>query len=201
MAKEVYKKLLELQKAVVGLARDKNGNSYQYISGDKLLGVVRPLMDKCGLILVSEILDANFTRQDYQVAGGNGAPKPKTEMFCALKMRFTWVDVESGDTLPCEWASSGQNSFDKSLGSAVTFAERYFILKTLHIQTDKDDVDYPKTPEEELNDMNWEKYIASLNTPEELDAMWAQYGAGLKGNKTVIAAFNRRKKEVTSGTN
>lgn len=51
------------------------------------------------------------------------------------------------------------------------------------------------------NDLSWEEYIASLNTPEELDAMWAQYGAGLKGNKTVIAAFNRRKKEVTSGTN
>lgn len=50
------------------------------------------------------------------------------------------------------------------------------------------------------NDLSWEEYIASLNTPEELDAMWAQYGAGLKGNKTVIAAFNRRKKEVTSGT-
>jgi len=197
----IYKKLLELQKAVVGLTKDKSGNSYQYISGDKILAIVRPTMDKLGLLLVPEVEDSTFTRQDYDLVDNKGQVKHKSEMFCALKLKFTWIDSDTGEALVCRWASSGQNNWDKGLGSALTYGERYFLLKFFHIQTDKDDVDYPKTPEEELNDMNWEKYIASLNTPEELDAMWAQYGASLKGNKTVIAAFNRRKKEVSGGTN
>ena len=77
---------------------------------------------------------------------------------------------------------------------------RIFLLKFFHIATDKDDVDAPKTPEEELNDRNWEAYFNSLNTAQELDAAWSQYGAQLKGNKAVIKAFNKRKMEVTNAT-
>ena len=132
----LYKKLLELQKAVIGLTKDKKGNSYDYVSGDKLLSIVRPKMDELGLLLVTEVVDSNFHREDYNTRTGT-----KSEMFCSLKMRFTWVDTETGDKLPCDWYSSGMNNWDKSLGSAITYGERYFILKQLHIQTDKDDVD------------------------------------------------------------
>lgn len=196
----LYQKLLELQKAVVGLTKDKSGNSYQYVSGDKILSIVRPTMDKLGLLLIPEVEDSTYTRQDYNLINNKGEVKPKTEIFCALRLKFTWVDAESGETLVCHWASSGQNNFDKGLGSALTYGERYFLLKFFHIQTDKDDVDAPKTPEEEMNDMNWETYFKSLNTEEELDAAWRQYGAGLKGNKAVITAFNKRKQEVRNGT-
>ena len=193
----LFAKLLELQKAVVGLTKDKKGNSYDYVSGDKVLGIVRPKMDELGLILVPEVLNSQFTRQEYNTKNG-----PKVEMFCALQMRFTWVDSESGETVPCMWASSGMNNWDKGLGSAITYAERYFLLKFFHVATDRDDVDAPKTIEEEINDRNWEAYFNSLNTVAELDAAWNQYGPSLKGNKSVIKAFNKRKQEVTAnGTN
>lgn len=44
--------------------------------------------------------------------------------------------------------------------------------------------------------IQWTEYINSLNTTEELDKMWAQYGNQIKGDKTIVAAFNNRKKEV-----
>jgi hypothetical protein len=197
----LYAKLLKLQKAVVGLAKDKSGNSYQYVSGDKVLSIVRPTMDDLGLLLIPEVEDATYTRQDYNLYDKNGNPKPKSEIFCSIKLKFTWVDSETGEQLVCSWASSGQNNWDKGLGSALTYGERYFLLKFFHVATDRDDVDAPKTAEQEMNDMNWESYINSLNTVEELDAMWAQYGNQLRGNKTVVAAFNKRKKAVLNGTN
>ena len=200
MGNSLYKKLLELQKAVVGLTKDKAGNSYQYVSGDKVLSIVRPTMDNLGLLLIPEVEEASYTRQDYNLFDKNGNPKPKSEIFCSLKLKFTWVDTETGEGLVCYWASSGQNNWDKGLGSALTYGERYFLLKFFHIATDKDDVDAPKTPEEELNDKNWEAYFNSLNTAEELDAAWAQYGAQLKCNKAIIKAFNKRKMEVTNAT-
>lgn len=49
-------------------------------------------------------------------------------------------------------------------------------------------------------DLSWEEYFNSLNSAEELDAAWMQYGSQLKGNKTVIKAFNKRKQELTDGT-
>lgn len=195
MQKDIYKKLLEVQKGVLALQKDAQGNASQYLTGNKLLSVVRPLMDAQGLLLLPEVIEATFTPNEYATSKGS-----KKEFFCELKMRFTWVDTASGETLEQLWASTGQTGFDKSLGSALTYGERYYLMKMLHLQTDKDDVDAPKSAEQEMNDMNWESYFNSLNSVAELDAAWGQYGAQLKGNKTVIAAFNKRKKEVINGT-
>ena len=112
MAKEIYKKLLALQQAVVGLTKDAKGNAGDYVSGNKLLGIVRPMMDKLGLLLTKDVLEYHFEPFEYQTKNGT-----KKEMFCSLKMRFTWVDTESGDTLSVDWASSGCNGIDKSIGS------------------------------------------------------------------------------------
>lgn len=191
----LYKKLLALQQAVVGLTKDKKGNSYDYVSGDKILGIVRPQMDKLGLLLTVDVLRAEYSRQDYQTK--NGA---KSEMFCTLELKFTWIDTDSGETLSNQWASSGMNGFDKSLGSALTYGERYFLLKFLHIATDKDDVDAPKSAEEE---MNLQQIIAQINgftTQEQMNWAWQQYGQYYGKDKTFKAAFAKRQKEIANGT-
>lgn len=200
MANTIYKKLLELQKAVVGLTKDKSGNSYQYVSGDKILGIVRPAMDKLGLLLIPEVEDATFTRQDYNLYDKNGNAKPKSEIFCNLKIKFTWVDSESGETLVCHWASSGQNNWDKGLGSALTYGERYFLLKFFHIATDKDDVDAPKSVEEEMNLQQIIAQINSFTTQEQMNWAWQQYGGYYGKDKTFKAAFAKRQKEIADGT-
>ena len=195
MAKEIYKKLLALQQAVVGLTKDKNGNSYQYISGDKILGIVRPKMDELGLLLTTDVIESNYTRQDYTAKSGQ-----KTEIFCTLRLRFTWIDAASGDTLPVEWASSGMNGFDKGLGSALTYAERYFLLKQLHIATDKDDVDAPKSAEEEMNLAQIIAQINTLTTQEQMNWAWNTYGGYYGKDKSFKAAFAKRQKEIADGT-
>lgn len=195
MANSLYKKLLTLQQAVVGLTKDKKGNSYDYVSGDKILGIVRPQMDKLGLLLTVDVLRAEYARQDYQTK--NGA---KSEMFCTLELKFTWIDTDSGETLSNQWASSGMNGFDKSLGSALTYGERYFLLKFLHIATDKDDVDAPKSAEEE---MNLQQIIAQINgftTQEQMNWAWQQYGGYYGKDKEFKAAFAKRQKEIANGT-
>ena len=195
MAKEIYKKLLALQQAVVGLTKDKKGNSYDYVSGDKILGIVRPVMDKLGLILIPEVVDSNFIREDYATKNGQ-----KSEMFCSVRMRFTWVDADSGDSLPCEWASSGMNAWDKGLGSALTYGERYFLLKFFHIATDRDDVDAPKSAEEEMNLAQIIAQINSFTTQEQMNWAWQTYGGYYGKDREFKAAFAKRQKEIADGT-
>ena len=195
MAQALYKKLLALQQAVVGLTKDKKGNSYDYVSGDKILGIVRPQMDKLGLLLTCEVLQAEYQRQDYQTKHG-----AKSEMFCTLGLKFTWIDTDSGETLSTQWAASGMNGFDKGLGSALTYGERYFLLKFFHIATDKDDVDAPKSAEEE---MNLQQIIAQINTfttQEQMNWAWQQYGGYYGKDKEFKAAFAKRQKEIANGT-
>ena len=195
MAKEIYKKLLALQQAVVGLTKDAKGNAGDYVSGNKLLGIVRPMMDKLGLLLTKDVLEYHFEPFEYQTKNGT-----KKEMFCSLKMRFTWVDSESGDTLSVDWASSGCNGIDKSIGSAYTYGERYFLLKQFGIATDKDDVDAPKSAEEEMNLAQIIAQINSFTTQEQMTWAWKTYGGYYGKDREFKAAFAKRQKEIADGT-
>lgn len=139
----LYKKLLALQTAVRSLMKDQPGggdrNGFWYVSGAKLLSVVRPRMDELGLILKQEVISEKHEPITYRVNGK--MPYDKTEMFTAVDMRFTWIDVDSGEKDENVFHANGMNAWDKGLGSALTYGERYFLLKFFHIATDEDDVD------------------------------------------------------------
>ena len=195
MAKEILKKLLALQQAVVGLTKDAKGNAGDYVSGNKVLGIVRPTMDRLGLLLTKDVLDYHFEPFEYQTKNGI-----KKEMFCSIKLRFTWIDTETGDMLSVDWASSGCNGIDKSLGSALTYGERYFLLKQFGIATDKDDVDAPKSVEEEMNLAQIIAQINSFTTQEQMNWAWQTYGGYYGKDKEFKTAFAKRQKEIANGT-
>ena len=144
----IYQKLLEIQKTVKGLSKDKKSHNYDYVTGNKLLSFIRPLMDEHGLVLKTEVISIENTRQDYQVWDRYAKPtpdwKPKNEILSKVMMRFTWVDVETGEKDENLFGANGQNDWEKGLGSALTYAERYFLLKYFHIATDEDDIDNPE---------------------------------------------------------
>lgn len=134
----IYQKLLKIQQTVKGLGKDKTGPNghYKYVTGDKVIDEIKPLMNEYGLILKPEILSIENTRQDYKTKNGE-----KSEILSKVEMRFTWVDAESGQQDVCLWGANGQNDWEKGLGSALTYGERYFLLKYFHIATDEDDID------------------------------------------------------------
>jgi ERF superfamily len=134
--KTIYQKLLHIQKIIVGLEKDKSTFNYKYVTGDKILKLIKPLMNDLGLILKQEVLSIENERQDYVTKNGS-----KSEILSKVMMRFTWIDTETGEKDVNNFGANGQNDWEKGLGSAVTYAERYFLLKYFHISTDADDVD------------------------------------------------------------
>ena len=136
----VYKKLHKLQAATRSLSANAEGQTgsarYSYVSGAKLLGTIRPKMDELGLILTQEVLDIRNEPITYMTRNGE-----KTEMFTTAHIRFTWVDTEDDSTFSNDFFANGMNAWDKGLGSALTYAERYYLMKTFHIATDEDDID------------------------------------------------------------
>ncbi len=155
----IYRKLLKIQESVKGLSKDKKSHNYDYVTGNKLLSFIKPLMDEQGLILKQEIISIENTRQDYKVwdkwfqnpDGTKGVWKPKAEILSKVMMRFTWIDTETGEKDENLFGANGQNDWEKGLGSALTYGERYFLLKYFHIATDEDDIDNPnRKPQEEI---------------------------------------------------
>lgn len=132
----LYQKLLHIQTKINGLGKDKSTYNYKYVTGDKVLGEIKPLMNQLGLILKQEVISIENTRQDYSTAKGS-----KSEILSKVMMQFTWIDCATGEKDVNSFGANGQNDWEKGLGSALTYAERYFLLKYFHIATDEDDID------------------------------------------------------------
>lgn len=148
----IYKKLHKIQSEINGLGKDKATNTYRYVTGDKVLSNIKPLMNEYGLILKQEIISIDNVRQDYIVGitAQNPQGRTKSEINSKVMMRFTWVDIETGEKDENLFGANGQNDWDKGVGSALTYGERYFLLKFFHIATDEDDIDNPDRKKEEI---------------------------------------------------
>lgn len=142
----LYQKLALIQSEVKGLGKDKDGHGYKYVTGSKVLDFIKPLMIMHGIILKQEIVSIENVRQDYTLKSGSN----KSEILSKVMMKFTWIDCETGDKDENSFGANGQNDWDKGVGSALTYAERYFLLKYFHINTDEDDIDNPERKAEEL---------------------------------------------------
>lgn len=146
---KLYEKLLTIQKEILGLGKDKKSNNYSYVSGSKVIDSIKPLMNTHGLLLKQEILSIDNERQNYKTGIGTSYEKDKSEILTKAMMRFTWIDCETGEKDENLFGANGQNDWEKGLGSALTYAERYFLLKFFHISTDEDDIDNPERKPED----------------------------------------------------
>lgn len=187
----IYKKLILIQKQVKGLSKDKKSYSFSYVTGNKLLSFIKPLMDEQGLILKQEVLSIDNERMDYQVWNKfEKVFKPKSEILSKVMMRFTWIDSETGETDVNLFGANGQNDWEKGLGSALTYAERYFILKYFHIATDEDDIDNPNRKPEEQPIKATPKTYKDCTTKEELRLFYSKLNKTDKENlKDLVTAF------------
>ena len=192
----LYQKLHEIQRKVKGLGKDKDGSSYRYVTGSKVLDVIKPLMNELGLILKQEVLSIENERMDYLVSlnydkdtklfsGG----KPKSEILSKVMQRFTWIDIETGEKDENLFGANGQNDWDKGVGSALTYAERYFLLKYFHIPTDEDDID------NSLRDSKIEELIGEIDNLEDLVELSTKLTA--QQVKTFAKVFKERKLALT----
>lgn len=171
----IYVKLHTIQSKIHGLGKDKKSNNYSYVTGAKVLEHIKPLMNELKLVLKQEVLSIENERQNYKTGIGTQYEKEKSEILSKVMMRFTWIDVETGEKDENLFGANGQNDWEKGLGSALTYAERYFLLKFFHINTDEDDIDNPERkpepaqqqPKPEVKILSDEAFEKALKSDEK----------------------------------
>ena len=190
----LYQKLHKIQCQVMGLGKDKDGQNFKYVSGTKVLDAIKPIMKDLGLILKQEIISIDNVRQDYQTSLSQDKEtkiwtgKPKSEILSKVMMKFTWIDVESGEKDENLFGANGQNDWDKGVGSALTYAERYFLLKFFHIATDEDDIDNPKIDEIFID-------VEACTDVEQLQEIWNE-NVSLQKDAKFIQAVTKKKNKL-----
>ena len=190
----IYKKLLAIQKELKGLSKDKQSNNYSYVTGNKLLDFLKPIMNEQGLILKQEVTKVETERNDYELKSG----AKKSEILYKVWQKFTWIDTETGDKDENEFFSAGQNDWEKGLGSALTYAERYFLLKYFHIATDEDDID---NSERKAKEEEQDKKAASKKMDVCIKYLTEFVGDDIEKFEKVISHMNKTFKSEYKGFN
>lgn len=178
----LYQKLHKIQCQVIGLGKDTQGNNFKYVSGTKVLDAIKPLMNQYGVLLKTEVISIENQRNDYATKSNPN----KSEILSKVMMKFTWIDVETGEKDENLFGANGQNDWDKGVGSALTYAERYFLLKFFHIATDEDDIDNPK-----IGDLIEE--AKACKTTDELEKVWTDNVTFQKDARFKQTVINHKK--------
>jgi hypothetical protein len=193
----IYKKLLAAQKEIKGLGKDATSGTgnfgYKYVTGAKVLEAIKPILNEQGLILKQEIVKVENERIDYNTKNGS-----KSEMLYKVWQKFTWIDTDTGDKDENEFFSAGQNDWEKGLGSALTYAERYFLLKYFHIATDEDDID---NSERKAKEEEQDKKAASKKMDVCIKYLTEFVGDDVEKFEKVISHMNKTFKSEYKGFN
>ncbi|MDQ0414195.1 ERF family protein [Mesobacillus stamsii] len=139
----IYQKLLEVRKIVPYLQKEAQGHQYQYVGSSQVLSAVRQQLDRLGILLTVKIIGHNVSSETVENKDKNGNLKRTTTYFTELDLEYTWINADNpSETLSLPFYGQGVDiAGEKGVGKALTYAEKYFLLKQFNIATDKDDPD------------------------------------------------------------
>lgn len=137
----LFQKLVEVRKSIGSLHKDAKGynNNYQYVTGSQILNKIQDAMNYYNVLLFPKLLTQEVKTREYKTRNG----KTVVEYTVFGQMEFTWINADNPvDKLEVPFAYAGsQDDMARALGSALTYAERYFLIKSFNLPTDGDDPD------------------------------------------------------------
>jgi hypothetical protein len=131
--KTLYGKLIEIRKAMPYLKKENEnkGQGFSYVSSSQVLQVFRQKADELGVLIIPYIDSAICHKE----------PGDK-QWMTELKIIYTLINTDDPeDVMEIHWYAQGMDMGEKGVGKALTYGEKYFILKLFNIPTDKDDPD------------------------------------------------------------
>src|SRR5699024_6098655 len=145
----LHQKLVEIRKEIDAFTKDTKGFNYSYVSGSQVLSKIKNKMDELGVLLYPKTQSVEHSTYDYkQFNKKTKNMDDKTDFVISGDLYYIWVNADNpSEKLEVEWKLFGQqDDISKAFGSALTYSERYFLLKFFNAPTDDDDPDTRQDP-------------------------------------------------------
>ena len=137
----LFKKLVDIRKSIDYLQKTEEGNQgARYVNPSILVHKIKTGLDEKNILLF-QCLEKSTVEIISDATKNN--PDAKSWLFSA-STNFTFIDAETGATIKIPWFITGKHKNDPAMagGSALTYFERYFLLKFFLIPTSKDDPEF-----------------------------------------------------------
>lgn len=142
----IYQRLLKITEEIKTVEKNLNvqvtqRNSYKAVSERDVLDAVKPLEVKYGVYSyaydrkIIENGELTSTRKDFQT----GEVKELKQLYMRLEVVYRFVNVDNPEEyVEIKTYGDGIDSGDKAAGKAMTYADKYALLKAYKISTGED---------------------------------------------------------------
>ena len=140
----LYQKIADVKANIDGFTKDTKGYNYTYVSGSQVLHRIRNKMIENNLLLVPKTSEENYKQIDVTRFNKKAGREITTSEFIVeMKLTYVWINADKPEEQfeVTFYAVGQQDDVSKAHGTALTYAERYFLMKFFNIPTDEDDAD------------------------------------------------------------
>lgn len=170
----------ELQTVGKNLTVGVGNNKYKAVSERDVLDAVKPIETKHGVYsypVSREVLESNLLESEktYTDNKGNSTITKTTTFMTRIKTVYRFVNIEDPeDYIETTTFAEGIDTQDKGSGKAMTYADKYALLKAYKISTGED-------PDQTASEENNYQRKPKENTPrEKLIARLKEKGINVK---------------------
>lgn len=149
----LFQKIADVKANIDGFTKDAKSYNYSYVSGSQVLHRIRNKMIENNLLLVPKTSEENYKQIDVTRFNKKASREITTSEFIVeMKLTYVWINADKPEEQfeVTFYAVGQQDDVSKAHGTALTYAERYFLMKFFNIPTDEDDAD-AKQKQEKYN--------------------------------------------------
>lgn len=149
----LFQKIADVKANIDGFTKDAKSYNYSYVSGSQVLHRIRNKMIENNLLLVPKTSEENYKQIDVTRFNKKAGREITTSEFIVeMKLTYVWINADKPEEQfeVTFYAVGQQDDISKAHGTALTYAERYFLMKFFNIPTDEDDAD-AKQKQEKYN--------------------------------------------------
>ena len=158
--KNLFQRLAKVRTECNFIKKQSVGENLKYkaVSSDMVLSAINNSINDNGLFLMTEIVKETMSKEVKRTQYWNSQKKMNEEKdvnsyTSELEIKYTWVNIDKPeDQTSIKWSCSAVNTDPaKANGAALTYSEKYFILKFFNMvssENEKLDPDCQAVPDE-----------------------------------------------------
>lgn len=138
--KTLSQKLFEIKDEVSIMQKNQEGHGYTFVDEESILLKINAKMKELKIRLIPNFVPGTMKLDIVNYKNSKG--QEKTDVLVNAEMKFVWEDLETNEKESNNWIMIGQQADgSQAMGSGLTYANRYFLLKYFNIATSQDDPD------------------------------------------------------------
>lgn len=194
MAMNIFQKMAEATAKIKNVEKDLNvatskTQSYKAVSESNILDVVKPVENELGIYsypVKRQIVETAVLEKESTF---NGETSVKKSLFMRIEVTYRFVNVEDpSDFIEVMSYGDGIDSGDKATGKAMTYADKYALMKAYKISTGDD-------PDATASD----EYSNVKATPKQVETL-AKYYTGDNLSKLLQANNISKLEDISKAT-